>query len=99
MSVNLVVLNPDQDVSLPPFADALRALEPGPGAGASPSGKGSASGDKEGREVTPRRDVLGEMEIAARVMITGGDSQEDARMSRADRLLIGTRSCALSRAE
>ena len=34
------------------------------------------------------RDVLGEMEIAARVMITGGDAGEDARMSRADRLLI-----------
>ena len=28
------------------------------------------------------------MEIAARVMITGGDAGEDARMSRADRLLI-----------
>jgi hypothetical protein len=34
------------------------------------------------------RDVLGEMEIAARIMITGGDEREDARMTRADRLLI-----------
>ncbi len=34
------------------------------------------------------RDVLGEMEIAARIMITGGDEQEDARMTRADRLLL-----------
>ena len=34
------------------------------------------------------RDLLGEMEIAARIMITGGDAREDARMSRADRLVI-----------
>jgi len=34
------------------------------------------------------RDILGEMEIAARIMITGGDEREDARMTRADRLLI-----------
>jgi hypothetical protein len=30
------------------------------------------------------------MEIAARIMITGGDEREDARMTRADRLLIRT---------
>ena len=34
------------------------------------------------------RDLLGEMEIAARIMITGGDVREDDRMTRADRLLI-----------
>ena len=34
------------------------------------------------------RDVLGEMEIAARIMITWGDEREDARMTRVDRLLI-----------
>jgi conjugative transfer ATPase len=34
------------------------------------------------------RDLLGEMEIAGRIMITGGDSREDDRMTRADRLLI-----------
>ena len=28
------------------------------------------------------------MEIAARIMITGGDEREDARMTRADRLVI-----------
>lgn len=88
VSVNSVALNPDQDVSLPPFADALRVLEPGPKAGAGPAGTDSASGDEEGREAVSGRDVLGEMEIAARVMITGGDAGEDARMSRADRLLI-----------
>ena len=34
------------------------------------------------------RDLLGEMEIAARIMITGGDVREDNRMTRADRLTI-----------
>lgn len=34
------------------------------------------------------RDLLGEMEIASRIMITGGDAREDERMTRADRLLI-----------
>ncbi|MCY3803031.1 MAG: conjugative transfer ATPase [Gammaproteobacteria bacterium] len=80
VSVNSVILSPDRDVSLPPFADALRVLAPRekltPGEGAQE--RSSMSG----------RDVLGEMEIAARVMITGGDAGEDARMSRADRLLI-----------
>ena len=34
------------------------------------------------------RDLLGEMEIAARIMITGGDEREDARLTRPDRLII-----------
>ena len=42
--------------------------------------------DDEGEEGS--RDILGELEIIARLMITGGDEREDARMSRADRLLI-----------
>ena len=80
VSVNSVILSPDRDVSLPPFADALCVLAPGeePAPGEEVQGTRPISG----------RDVLGEMEIAARVMITGGDAGEDARMSRADRLLI-----------
>ena len=31
---------------------------------------------------------LGEMELKARIMITGGDSKEEALMTRADRLTI-----------
>ncbi len=34
------------------------------------------------------RDFLGEMEIIARVMITGGDAREQERLTRADRMLI-----------
>jgi conjugative transfer ATPase len=87
LSVNQVSLNPAVDVSLPPFADALRLLDK----------------DRRFRVATDPavlldeddtvdagggRDILGEMEIAARIMITGGDEREDARLTRADRLLI-----------
>lgn len=34
------------------------------------------------------RDILGEMEIAARLMITGGEAKEDEKMTRADRSMI-----------
>ncbi|MDD2761419.1 MAG: conjugative transfer ATPase [Methylomonas sp.] len=47
----------------------------------------SEAGDDPDSEDTAR-DLLGEMEIASRIMITGGDSREDERMTRADRLLI-----------
>ena len=179
LSVNQITLNPDVDVSLPPFADALRLLErpphraaarrlrsgsvplpvqetgnasePGHEAeealppdqqSASRAGPGAVTGSKTAVEeksktatkgATPAeaddglphnagngkfqanegtadfeaddegaaseetaedghsgggRDLLGEMEIAARIMITGGDEREDARLTRADRLLI-----------
>ena len=88
VSVNQVTLNPNRDVSLPPFADALRVLDrvrrvnPGENPDEWPEDEAEAMDETGGR------DILGEMEIAARVMITGGDAGEDARMSRADRLLI-----------
>ena len=59
-------------MSLPPFADALQVLErerqdgTGGGQGSWPENEADASDESAGR------DILGEMEIAARVMITGG---------------------------
>lgn len=86
LSVNPITLNPDADVSLPPFADAL-CLRPGSGTSfdldVAEEPETEVEPDEEGG-----RDILGEMEIAARIMITGGDEREDARMTRADRLLI-----------
>ncbi|MGA4814813.1 hypothetical protein ACPA9J_03320 [Pseudomonas aeruginosa] len=41
--------------------------------------------------------MLGELEITARLMITGGEDKEEARMTRADRSLI--RQCILDAAE
>jgi len=43
-----------------------------------------------------QRDILGELEITARLMITGGEPNEDARMTRADRSAI--RQCILDAA-
>ena len=85
VSVNAVTLQPNADVSLPPFAEALRLLDRPRGAPLieDPEPLDDDEPDEEGD-----RDLLGEMEIAARIMITGGDDREEARMSRADRLLI-----------
>jgi len=95
ISVNQVTLNPGSDVSLPPFADALKLLDKDRRGrlatdpeSLSEIGVGEDEEEGEEAEASPGRDILGEMEIAARIMITGGDEREDARMTRADRLLI-----------
>lgn len=89
LSVNRLLMTPASDVSLPPYADAARL------AGASaPDGEdlvpGTWSLDQESTTVdeSQKRDLLGEMEIAARLMITGGEAREEANMTRADRRLI-----------
>ena len=87
LSVNQVTLNPNTDVSLPPFADAMRVLQKERQQRLRDDPDALAE-DDELEEEGGGRDVLGEMEIAARIMITGGDEREDARMTRADRLLI-----------
>jgi conjugative transfer ATPase len=89
LSVNPIVLNPNADVSLPPFADALKLLDRERRAKLTPDPAALVEEDDEDPdEEGSGRDILGEMEIAARIMITGGDEREDARMTRADRLLI-----------
>ena len=50
----------------------------------------------DAQEADEQRDVLGELEITARLMITGGEDKEEARLSRADRSLI--RQCILDAA-
>jgi conjugative transfer ATPase len=87
LSVNQVTLNPNADVSLPPFADAIQ-LQSGSAGLAFQGNPDAIDTDDDDLEETTGRDILGEMEIAARIMITGGDEREDARMTRADRLLI-----------
>ncbi|HBO13923.1 MAG TPA: conjugative transfer ATPase, partial [Halieaceae bacterium] len=89
LDVNQVTLNPGTDVSLPPFADALRLLDKDRRVRLATDAEAlEESEDDEAEGEGPGRDILGEMEIAARIMITGGDEREDARMTRADRLLI-----------
>lgn len=55
------------------------------GATASAEGGDASDEDESG---TDKRDLLGEMLIAAIMMITGGEPDEVARMSRADRYLV-----------
>lgn len=88
ISVNQVTLNPNVDVSLPPFADAIRVLDKEHRVRLGKEPDDLVDDDDEVEDEGGGRDILGEMEIAARIMITGGDEREDARMSRADRLLI-----------
>lgn len=93
LSVNQVTLHPKEDVSLPPFADAYEMLKRERAQQASfdeePSAYEEASLDaSDSSDDDEERDLLGEMELKARIMITGGDSKEEAVMTRADRLTI-----------
>ncbi|MCZ0867166.1 conjugative transfer ATPase [Dasania sp. GY-19] len=87
LSVNQVTLHPKEDVSLPPFADAYEMLkrERAQQALFDEDASLDASDNSDDDE---ERDLLGEMELKARIMITGGDSKEEAVMTRADRLTI-----------
>lgn len=97
LTVHRVKLAPGVDVSLAPFADARRLIE-------TPSDVQTLDADAldedrppDATEADEQRDVLGELEITARLMITGGEDKEEARMTRADRSLI--RQCILDAAE
>ncbi|MFB1118452.1 conjugative transfer ATPase [Dickeya dadantii] len=97
LTVNRVKLSPGAGVSLAPFADARRLIE-------TPSDVHTLDADEldDGRQsketdADEQRDVLGELEITARLMITGGEDKEEARMTRADRSLI--RQCILDAAQ
>ncbi|WP_423817541.1 conjugative transfer ATPase [Saezia sanguinis] len=107
LSVHKVKLSPGSGVSLAPFADAIRLIE----TPSKVQTLDVDALDEEqvilnsatGRPVVDhrhdhdeQRDVLGELEITARLMITGGEDKEEARMTRADRSLI--RQCILDAA-
>ncbi|MGS2722122.1 conjugative transfer ATPase [Porticoccus sp. GXU_MW_L64] len=87
LSVNQVTLHPKADVSLPPFADAYEMLKREQTNLATFDEQASleASDSSDDKE---ERDLLGEMELKARIMITGGDSKEEELLTRADRLTI-----------
>lgn len=98
LTVHRVKLAPGAGVTLAPFADAPRLVM-------SPEQVQTLDVDAldetdqaiSARETrSDQRDVLGELEIAARLMITGGEDKEEARMTRADRSLI--RQCVLDAA-
>ncbi|MGR4868197.1 conjugative transfer ATPase [Variovorax sp. LARHSF232] len=99
LAVHRVKLAPGAGVSLAPFADAWRLVD-------TPSQVQTLDADDldedrdeavQAADVDEQRDVLGELEITARLMITGGEDKEEARMTRADRSLI--RQCILDAAQ
>lgn len=103
LTVNQKALHPKNDVRLPPFLEAItmlereerkeRALRSELEVDAYVSERvddvvqvPESLDEDDGAE--EERDYLGEMELSARVMITGGDKKEEEKMSRSDRLLI-----------
>lgn len=84
LSVNQVTLKPGSGVTLSPFQDAhllLKARDLDLNAEDMPSVADSGEDDEQ-------RDVLGEMETVALLMITGGEEEEAKRIRRADRAMI-----------
>ncbi|QTL39115.1 conjugative transfer ATPase [Xenorhabdus budapestensis] len=83
LSVHKISVKPGSKVSLPPFADAHKLLQADI-ASLELEDLPDINADEENEE----RDILGEMEIAARMMITGGEPDEEKRLTRADRGMI-----------
>ena len=86
LSVNQMHLTMGADISLPPFAAALDLLDHQ--VDLDQTAAETLDGDESEDELG--RDILGEMEIAAELMITGGDEREVAKFARSDRLVIRT---------
>ncbi|HCE5828600.1 TPA: conjugative transfer ATPase [Pseudomonas aeruginosa] len=98
LTVHRVKLSPGAGVSLAPFADAWRLVDtPSQVQTLDADALDEDTGEEEATEGDEQRDVLGELEITARLMITGGEDKEEARMTRADRSLI--RQCILEAAQ
>lgn len=103
LSVNQKALHPKNDVRLPPFAEAINMLEREEkkerAIRSELEVENFVSENVDDIEEIPtsldedddsdeERDYLGEMELSARVMITGGDKKEEDKLGRSDRLLI-----------
>lgn len=98
LTVHRVKLSPGAGVSLAPFADAWRLVDtPSQVQTLDADALDEDAAEEESAEGDEQRDVLGELEITARLMITGGEDKEEARMTRADRSLI--RQCILEAAQ
>ncbi|OBW98226.1 conjugative transfer ATPase [Gallibacterium anatis] len=90
LSVNKVTLKPGSGVTLPLFADCHKLIED---TSINDRLSETAIEDEEAKEQAAedgddQRDILGEMEITARLMITGGEIKEDEKLSRPDKAMI-----------
>ncbi len=94
-TLHRVKLAPGAGITLAPFADAWRLIKT-PTQVQTVDVESTEDDSDSADEAAQQRDILGELEITARVMITGGEEKEEARMTRADRSLI--RQCILDAA-
>ena len=85
LTVNKISIKPGSGVSLPPFSFAHRLIEELSSLELDESELRDIDADDDDED---KRDYLGEMEISARMMITGGDPKEEADLKRADRAMI-----------
>lgn len=97
LSVHKVRLSPGTGVRLPPFAESERLLNRNSLQAKQLKDSDDASGPTqpisiddlaETNILDEERNVLGEMEITARLMITGGDPKEEALFRRSDQRLV-----------
>jgi conjugative transfer ATPase len=106
LSVHKVALKGGAGVSLPPFADAARlfdslgsrAVHGTVGDSLDDSTDEPATFDDGSEEPeTVGRDLLGEMELIALIMITGGEVSERQRLTRSDRRTVRDAICRAAR--
>ncbi|HEJ9661919.1 TPA: conjugative transfer ATPase [Proteus mirabilis] len=83
LNVNKLSIKPGCGISLAPFADAYKLIE----TTTNPINEDELSEviDADETDEVDERDILGELEIVARLMITGGEAKEEAKLERADR--------------
>jgi conjugative transfer ATPase len=88
LTVHVVSIKPGSGVTLPPFSYAHRLVEEALSALPVEVDENDLPDITEDNSDEDKRDILGEMEISARMMITGGDAKEEAELKRADRAMI-----------
>lgn len=84
LTVNKVSIKPGCNISLAPFADSHRLIEANVKLGDEAELSDRIEMD-DNDDNDDERDILGELEIVARLMITGGEEKEEAKLERADR--------------
>lgn len=101
LSINKVKIDPKNPIPLNPFADGLKVLEQLANLDTIQRQRWiQKENQKIEEELTPRldppatemddesRDILGDMVLAALVMVTGGEKKEEERIHRSDRMFI-----------
>ena len=91
LTVNRVALKPGSGVSLPTFADAAllpEAAEIAVDTETPEDAEIPELGDVADDDEDEPRDILGELETVATLMVTGGEAKEVERLRRADRRVI-----------